>query len=171
MAAYCHSSLPEYLFLQLCLICFLSFSQIFYETRSGSGYMLFVLWYKPIIWFRVCVLTCVFPWPPPNIIVIFSGGSSFLNPSSVIIYLILGSSHFAFIKGERSELFDDILTILSPFIHRKGTITYFLWSEYNQIFTLWQFNIVGKSFCLWVLHRRMHLCQCNFLRRETHRAI
>lgn len=48
-------------------------------------------------------------------------------------------------RGERAELFDDTSTILSPFIYRKGTITYFLWSEYNQIFTLWQFHIGHHS--------------------------
>lgn len=121
--------------------------------------------------------------PPIGVIIIFSGGSFFFNPSSFPHFLENSKwssdlSYFAFIKGERSGLFDDILTILSPFTYRKGTITYFPRSEYNQVFTLWRFNIVGKSFCLWVLHRRMHPIQCNFwaknltgqyrLRKYTH---
>lgn len=85
----------------------------------------------------------------PIIIVIFSGGSSFFNPSSSPHCLAYSTPsldlYFAFIRGARSELFDDTLAILSPFIYRKGTITYFLWSEYNQIFTLWQSNIGHHS--------------------------
>ena len=126
--------------------------------------------------FCVCICPCDVFMASPIIIIIFSGGSFFFNPSSFPHFLEnskLSSdlSYFAFIKGERSGLFDDILAILSPFTYRKGTITYFLWSEYNQVFTLWRFNIVGKSFCLWVLHRRMHPIQCNFLSKEPHRTI
>lgn len=126
-----------------------------------------------LVCFCVCAFTCMFSWHFHYYEKFFPTVSSFSKLSSYphFCYNLSYHSHCAFIGWKRSELFDYTLIILPPFTYRKGTITYFLWSEYNQVFTLWQFNIVGKSFCLWICHRRMHLSLCNSLSKEPKRAI
>lgn len=111
----------------------------------------------------------------PIIIVIFLGVLHSLTPHPLLtVWHTLHhpwTSHFAFIRGERSELFDDdTLAILSPFIYRKGTITYFLWSEYNQIFTLWQFNI-GHHSVYGSFTGEYVSVSAIFLRKEAHGTI